>query len=274
MFGCKAKIISTIEGLSKAPASRKRILAEEAIKKLGSFDLLLWTDRSVQQNCHGSSACISYSPHSVPNPYKRRRISYRLPICITKPAGRICCPSDAELGAVKSAFEYIIDHQSELTNKRIFVGIDAQSILRALEVGPHRPYRNLGIDTSPLWMSIRKITRFCKELILHHVPAHVGLVGNELVDERARYAATAFTELEQDQVCASLSNLKSYLLTTTLNLWIETTNDTLQPGFRRTILDNNSSKLKLRTNSPRPLQTFLYSWYRCDRAESASTYPR
>jgi len=272
MFDSKAKIISTIDGLSKAPASQKCILAEGAIKKLGSFDLSLWTDGSVQENGHGGSACISYSPHGVPNPYKRRRLSYRLPICITKPAGRICCPADAKILAVKSAFEYITDHQSELTGKRLFVGIDAQSILRALEVGPHRPYSYLGVDSSPQWMSIRKITRFCKELVLHHVPAHVGLVGNELADERAQFAASTYTVQKQDQVCASLSNLKSYLRTRTLDLWIETTNDALRLGFRQTTLQNTSSKLKLRTDSPRPLQT-LYSRYQCDRAEVAGTYP-
>ena len=60
MFKSNAKIISTIKGLMKAPASHKRILAEEAIKKLGSFDLLLWTDGSVKENGHSSSVCISY----------------------------------------------------------------------------------------------------------------------------------------------------------------------------------------------------------------------
>ena len=147
--------------------------------------------------------------HSLQSPWHAKPVqaatsSVSSPNLHYETGGRICL-------AVKSALEYIIDHQSELTDKQIFVCINAQCILRALEVEQYQSYSYMGINTSPLWMSIQKITRFCKKLVLHHVPAHVGLLGNELANEQARYAATAFTELEQEQVCALLSNLKSYL---------------------------------------------------------------
>ena len=53
----------------------------------------------------------------------------------------------------------------------------------SLEVGPHRPYLYLGIDTSPLWASIKCIVKFWNEIVLHHLPAHVGITGNEIADE-------------------------------------------------------------------------------------------
>ena len=107
------------------------------------------------------------------------------------------------------------------------MGIDAQGILKALEIGPYRRYSYMGINTSPLWISIGKITEFCKELVLHYMPAHVGILGNELADKRAQEAAMTYTIEEQDKICASLLNLKSYLQTQLLDLWIKETNITL-----------------------------------------------
>jgi len=167
VFGPNIKIVSDIPSVSGSNPGRKRALTEQAIEQLGSFDLSLWTDGNVLSNGHGGSACISHSPTPVANPYKRQRLTYALPVCIMAPAGRLCNPADAELGALQTALQYILDHRQELTNKRIFIGTDCQSILRAMEKGPHRPFSYLGVDPSPLWESIYWILDFCQELVLH-----------------------------------------------------------------------------------------------------------
>jgi len=73
---------------------------------------------------------------------------------------------------------------------------------------------------SPLWRKIIEVTEFCEQLILHYVPGHVGLIGNEMADAAAKHAAKTFTNEEQDQVCAMLTNLKSYLNQTLQRDWI------------------------------------------------------
>jgi hypothetical protein len=158
-------------------------------------------------------------------------------------------------------------------DKRILIATDCQSILKAFEIGPLHRYKYLGIETSSLWEKVNWILEFCKEMIFHYIPSHVGLTGNELADSIAKRAAQTYTTQEQGQFCASLSNLKSYLHRTLLSSWNKTKTEELPPGLRQTILNNKISKLKTRISSPRPLQT-LFSRYRCDRAKSVGRYTR
>ena len=60
-----------------------------------------------------------------------------------------------------------------------------------------------------------------EEIILHYVPGHVGLVGNELADDAAKRATLHFTIEEQDGVCCTLSNLKCNLLKELMLQWNE-----------------------------------------------------
>jgi len=96
------------------------------------------------------------------------------------------------------------------------------------------------------------IMDFCSELVLHYIPAHVCIIGNELADQYAickKAAVARFTTQQQDEVCASLSNLKLYL------------NELEDWGFRQSLLEDKTPHLKLRVASPRPFQT-LFSRYR------------
>lgn len=265
---CRARV-----GDKRKTIDEKRKLTEEAIAQLGSFDLKLWTDGSVMQNGHGGSACISLSPIEVRNPYKKQKLTSLLTVRKTAPAGRICCPADTEYRALDMAFDHILEHKSELTGKRIFVGTDAQSILKALKTGPHRRYKYLAIDTSPIWKKINEITLFCKELVFHYVPGHVDILGNTYADNAAKFAASQYSDTEQNQVAPTLSNLKSYLKQKLFNEWCIEMNSRLTPGFRHFLLKARTSRLKMRVGSPRPIQT-LFSRYRCNRSESCGEYPR
>ena len=116
--------------------------------------------------------------------------------------------------------------------------------------------------------------KFCSELVLHYVPAHVGMIGNELADDWAKHAATTYTFEQQDDVCPSLSNLKAFLRNKLFDEWNTRQNESYAvPGLRQSLLQNQTANLGLRAASPRPFQT-LFSRYRCDRAECAGRYPR
>ena len=71
-FGTNIKIVSKIPNLTGAHNGRKRELASEAVETLGPFDLTLWTDGRISENEHGGSACISFNPNPISNPYKKK----------------------------------------------------------------------------------------------------------------------------------------------------------------------------------------------------------
>jgi hypothetical protein len=173
---------------------------------------------------------------------------------------------DAEVKGIEAALDNILANKSTYTKKRVLIATDTQSTLKALAVGP--------IDISPLWRKLWEISLFVEDIILHYVPGHVGLVGNELADDAAKRATVQFSIEEQDKVCCTLSNLKCYLRKQLIKQWNENTSNRYQTqSLRQQILPNTPSNLKLKASSPRPFQT-LYSRYRVDRAEGAGSYPR
>eukprot|EP00957_Ditylum_brightwellii_P195818 14919237-Ditylum_brightwellii.AAC.1 len=68
------------------------------------------------------------------------------------------------------------------------IGTDLQSCLKALALGPLCPFHYLGIDLSLTWEKLMVLDGICEEVVLHYVPAHVGLIGNELADQWANRA--------------------------------------------------------------------------------------
>ena len=107
-----------------------------------------------------------------------------------------------------------------------------------------RRYHYLGVDTSPLWDKMYWIMDFCSELVLHYIPAHVCIIGNELADQYAKAAVARFTTQQQDEVCASLSNLKLYLNEQLMEDWNKHKSEQLRPGFRQSLLEDKTSHLK------------------------------
>lgn len=140
------------------------------------------------------------------------------------------------------------------------IGSDAQSILKALKVGPHRPYHYIGVDTSLLWKRMYEIMTFCKELVIQYIPGHIDIEGNTYADNSAKHDATHYTTIQQNEIAPSLSNLKSYLQRNLFEQWCIDMNSKLTPNLRSSLLQFTTSRLKLKTNSPRPFQT-LFSRY-------------
>ena len=109
---------------------------------------------------------------------------------------------------------------------------------------------------------------------MYYTPSHTNITGNELADKYAKQAAKMYPLEIQNSIPITLSNLKSYLKKELFcNWYIKSSKKYESSSLRQRILFNTKSKLKLRTNTPRSLQT-LFSQYRCDRSESVGKYLR
>ena len=98
--------------------------AEAALK---SFlpDFILWSDGSVLANGNGASACISYKTCLVPNPYNKGKLCHYPTLCIVKPGGRLCNPTDVEVIGLDSALEYSLSHRESFINKQVLIATDS-----------------------------------------------------------------------------------------------------------------------------------------------------
>eukprot|EP00957_Ditylum_brightwellii_P088986 6775983-Ditylum_brightwellii.AAC.1 len=129
----------------------RKDIAEKAIKNLGSFHKEFWTDASVLASDVGSAACITISNKSVENPYKKQKTSHRAEQVIIKPAGCLVSPSEAEGIGLNIPLDEMIENNKEYQDKRVMIGTDLQSCLKALALGPLCPFHYLGMDLSSTW---------------------------------------------------------------------------------------------------------------------------
>ena len=97
-----------------------------------------------------------------PEPIQKRKLTYSLSLCIAKPAGCLCCSTDAEFGAINSSLEHILTNKNMFKDKQNLIATDCQSILKAFKIGPLRRYKYLGIGTSPLWIKSIEFWNFEK----------------------------------------------------------------------------------------------------------------
>jgi len=133
--------------------------------------------------------------------------------------------------------------------------------------------RNSILKTHNYVFSLLQISLFCKEIVLHFIPGHSGIPGNEWADVVAREAASTFSDHIQNNFNISLSNLKAYLKQKALAEWTQQMEAHLPDGHRYSLLTNKPANLKLRSLSPRPFQC-LFSRYRSNRVETAGQYAR
>eukprot|EP00957_Ditylum_brightwellii_P048532 3682769-Ditylum_brightwellii.AAC.1 len=68
------------------------------------------------------------------------------------------------------------------------IGTDLQSCLKASALGPLCLFHFLGMDLSTTQEKLMVLDSICEEVVLHYVPDHVELTGNELADQWAKRA--------------------------------------------------------------------------------------
>eukprot|EP00957_Ditylum_brightwellii_P004792 365336-Ditylum_brightwellii.AAC.1 len=82
----------------------------------------------------------------------------------------------------------MIENTEEYQDKRVMIGADLQSCLKALALGPLCLFHYLGMDLSSTWEKFMVLDGICEEVVLHYVLAHVGHIGNELADQWVKQA--------------------------------------------------------------------------------------
>ena len=105
---------------------------------------------------------------------------------LRQPAGALCSSYRAELVALRSACQYLLEHPTHLEDPVIFC-TDSQSALAALREGPASQTSPLEIE---IWEALVRLQRaHTQQIYLQWVPSHCDIPGNERADSVAKDAA-------------------------------------------------------------------------------------
>ena len=124
---------------------------------------------------------------------------------ISIPGGRRCSNYNAEILAIKEAFTFLLDNGK--ANGSIVVFTDSLSALQALERD--------SVDLQDLINALNRVTEQAR-VALQWVPAHVGLLGNEMADKLAK-AGSVLPQFESE---LTFSETKSFLRSVFQQEWI------------------------------------------------------
>ena len=155
-------------------------------------------------------------------------------------------------------------------NTNILITSDSQSNLHSLSTGHITFYCPLSHSTDHTWSLILQSLNICNFLIFQYVPAHIGLLYNEIADFTAKQALQYFPSTIQNSIPISFPAFKTFLkqkITTnylTILLFTQT--------HCQMILHLTPSKLHLWSSTPWSLQC-LYSWYCLVQTKTIGPYP-
>ena len=173
--------------------------AQQLVEKIGVDDVVFYSDGSAEEGTkNGGAGGVMY----LPGPEKERRV-------VMKACGVICSSFRAEMIAIESCLESLIEHGEKLEQgkpRTLWVVTDSLSSIQALEQGPGKQLNLVG---NKIWGCIDKVQRckYTSRVVFQWVPGHRGIKGNEEADQAAGEAA----KLPQEEAPLDFPTIKAYL---------------------------------------------------------------
>ena len=154
------------EAVSKeTTVEEKRRIAEETLGSLDQYEMVLFSDGSVEEGIwNGGAACVGMRNGEV-------RIG-------RKAAGKWCSSYTAEVTALRMAVEFIREGKPTTA----LIGTDSQALVRALE-NDKATMNNEVEELKRELTSVEETT-----ITIQWIPGHVGIEGNEWADREANEA--------------------------------------------------------------------------------------
>ena len=183
--------------------------AQQLVEKIGVDDVVFYSDGSAEEGTkNGGAGGVMY----LPGLEKERRV-------VMKACGVICSSFRAEMIAIESCLESLIEHGEKLEKgkpRTLWVITDSLSSIQALEPGPGKQLNLVG---NTIWDCIDKVQRckYTSRVVFQWVPGHRGIKGNEEADQAAGEAA----KLPQEEAPLDFPTIKAYLKRHTQKKWKE-----------------------------------------------------
>ena len=261
-----------LQNITKQERQNLKRNAEEALSHLGPFDCAFWTDASFSPTQNVSAAaCIGYDCSNM-TPLKRRRTDTET-IISARPTGLVAAAYTSEMEALELPASIIRRDPTHYCGKRIFVGVDCQSCLTAMNPLKRPKYGT--VDCSYALHEFYNLARNYNQLIhLQWIPSHIGLQPNEEVDQTANLYRDLLSSDMEHHKSIQPATLKTILKQNATHKFYECIAcDTSHTGTRFRVCGVTKSNFRTRESVPRVLQT-LYSRWRLGQVESCGTYPR
>jgi len=238
-----------IPGVHKCdPPETQLCITEAALShKRKQCDFSFWTDGSVLNNGYASAACISFPTDG--NPCKKIHLNHEITTLVC-PVGYKDASCAAEKVALVLPTEIMLRDPEKYAHANLFVGSDSQSSLMAMSAGPLRDFDHSysGYDWSQLFHSyVSTANDLDSHIYAHWIPAHVGILPNEEVNNIAGDYAHNFPHDIQSDVPIHLKAIKSTLKRHVKQNWIAHTD---HHGPRYQICGLQQSHLSNRCSDP------------------------
>ena len=261
-----------LQNITKQECKNLKWNAEEALSHLGPFDCTFWTNASFSLTQNASTtACIGYDCSNM-TPLKWHHTDTET-IISTWPTGFIAVAYTSEMEALELPASIICRDPTHYCGKCIFVGIDCQSCLTAMNLLKRPKYGT--VDCSYALKEFYTMACNYNQLIhLQWVPSHIGLQPNEEVDQMANFYHNLLSSNMEHHKSIQPATLKTILKQDATQKFYECIAcDTHHTGTHFQVCGVTKSNFHTREPVPQVLQT-LYSWWHLGQVESCGTYPR
>ena len=202
--------------------------AEEHLRQTGieEADYVVWTDGSATDGIINGGSGALIKPKKSP------------PVTIMISAGKYTSSYNAELKALRVALRYLDENIGQ--NNTCIIALDNQGVIVKIKAGHLRQDDQTSND---IWKLIKQLTDKNNSILLQWIPSHVGIDGNEEVDEIAKSAS----KLSQAETEIPLKVAKTVLSRQIKKEWEASTTKSRYHRWKRDKPTENKMSRKDRT---------------------------